>query len=69
MITRQRYRAILEELPDATRVIFLLHRADGLDYRPIAALRGIAVVDVECHMAEAIALIAERLDQYQGREP
>lgn len=59
---RERYREVLSDLPDATRKIFLLHRVDGLDYKAIATTCGIAVADVERHIAAAILTLTRALD-------
>jgi RNA polymerase sigma-70 factor (ECF subfamily) len=47
-------RTALEELPQRTRAIFLLHRFEGLKYKEIARRLGISSSSVEKHMMAAI---------------
>jgi len=51
------YEACLLKLKPKTRLIFLLHRRDGLTYAEIAVEAGISVSGVEKHMMKAIAHI------------
>lgn len=44
---------LLNELSPRTREIFLMHRAEGMKYREIAARLGITVSAVEKHIAKA----------------
>lgn len=63
-IARESLSAICDELQkvgDRSGVIFLLHRIEGMDYRQIAAARGISVSAVEKHMIKVLA----RLARYQ----
>lgn len=55
--------AILMELPERTRTIFILRRMEGMRFADIAARLGISVSAVEKHMQRAIAKLVERLDQ------
>jgi RNA polymerase sigma factor (sigma-70 family) len=47
-------RDALEELPDKTRYIFLLHRFEGLTYSMISSKLAISGKTVEYHMARAM---------------
>ena len=58
---RAAYRAVVAALPDATREVFLLHRAQCLDYPAIAERLNITVVDVEHHIADAILQLSTAL--------
>ncbi len=51
----------LNELPERTRVIILLHRYEELKYREIASRLGISMSSVEKHMMDAIKHLAYRL--------
>jgi RNA polymerase sigma factor (sigma-70 family) len=51
------YEACLMRLRPKTRMIFLLHRREGLTYAQIAAEAGLSVSGVEKHMMKAIAHI------------
>lgn len=52
------YEAVLEDLPERTRTIFLLYRVDGLRYREIAERFEISVPAVQKHVAKALAALA-----------
>jgi len=57
-----RATAILLELPERTRVIFVLRRIEGLKYKDIAKRLGISVSAVEKNVARAMTYLMERLD-------
>jgi len=57
-----RATAVLLELPERTRVIFVLRRLEGMRYLDIAARLGISVSAVEKHMVRAMAHLVQRLD-------
>lgn len=52
---------LIDELPERTRTVFLLHRYEGLKYREIADRFGISVSSVEKHMIAAIHHLARNL--------
>jgi RNA polymerase sigma factor (sigma-70 family) len=58
-----RATAILLELPERTRVIFVLRRLEGMKYLDIAARLGISVSAVEKHMERAVARLADGIEQ------
>lgn len=58
----ERYEEAIAGLPERTRTIFLLHRADDLTYRQIARRLGVTVWTVEYHMKRAILHLAQMLD-------
>ncbi|MDQ8756240.1 sigma-70 family RNA polymerase sigma factor [Sphingosinicella sp. LHD-64] len=51
------YEQVVAELPERTRTIFLLQRAEGMTYRQIAERLGVPLWTVEHHMKRAIAHI------------
>lgn len=53
--------AILLELPERTRMIFVLRRLEGMKYLDIAARIGISVSAVEKHMERAVERLTERV--------
>jgi len=58
-----RATTILLNLPERTRVIFVLRRLEGMRYLDIAARLGISVSAVEKHMERAVVRLTESLDQ------
>jgi RNA polymerase sigma-70 factor (ECF subfamily) len=54
--------AVLLDLPERTRVIFILRRLEGMKYLDIAARLGISVSAVEKHMERAVARLAVSLE-------
>lgn len=57
-----RATAALLELPERTRVIFVLRRLEGMRFKDIAARLGISVSAVEKHMQRAITHLMRRTD-------
>jgi RNA polymerase sigma-70 factor (ECF subfamily) len=58
---RDQYRAAVDALPPKTREVYLLHRADELEYKVIASRLGISVRTVEWHVAQAIVRIGKSI--------
>ena len=58
-----RATAALLELPERTRVIFVLRRLEGMRFKDIGARLGISVSAVEKHMQRAVTHLARRLDK------
>lgn len=56
-----RYRKAVDGLPPKTRQVYLLSRADDLDYRQIAEQLGISIRTVEWHVAQAIVYISKSI--------
>ena len=54
---------MLGELPERTRVVFLLHRFEELKYAEIARRLEISVSSVEKHMMEAMRQIKTRFER------
>lgn len=59
---RERYRAAVNTLPPRTREVYMLHRAEELEYKRIAELLGISIRTVEWHMAQALIRISKSID-------
>ena len=59
---RERYRAAVNALPPRTHQVYMLHRAEELEYKLIAELLGISVRTVEWHMAQALIRISKSID-------
>lgn len=55
----------ISDLPDATRNVFMLHRAEGLKYEEIASKTGISVNTVKYHIKRALAFLRKRF----GKNP
>ncbi|MDE2562725.1 MAG: RNA polymerase sigma factor [Sphingomonadales bacterium] len=56
------YEAAIDDLPEKTRRVFLMHRVDELSYRDIHRKLGISIATVEYHMIKALAHIARTVD-------
>lgn len=57
------YRRALDELPERTRKVFLLHRVEELTYKEIGSRLGISIPTVQYHVARALAHIDAALEQ------
>jgi RNA polymerase sigma-70 factor (ECF subfamily) len=58
------YRAILANMPEKRREVFLASRYDGLKYAEIANKMGLSQKTVEAHMSAAIKQLKEGLKAY-----
>ena len=58
------YRAILANMPEKRREVFLASRYDGLKYAEIANKMGLSQKTVEAHMSAAIKQLREGLKEY-----
>lgn len=54
----------IEDLPDRCRIIFRLHREDGLTYAEIAGFLGISIKTVETQMGRALKVLRSRLSDF-----
>lgn len=54
----------IQELPDRCRLIYTLHRQDGVTYAEIASLLDISVKTVEAQMGRALKILRRRLIHY-----
>lgn len=55
----------IRELPETTRRLFLMNRAEGLTFREIANLSGMSERNVAKHMAKAVASCARALEEHR----
>jgi RNA polymerase sigma factor (sigma-70 family) len=60
----ERLRQGVEQLTPRTREVFLMHRLDGRKYREIAAELGISQSAVEKHMARAIEILTDWMENW-----
>jgi len=58
-----RAQAVLLELPERTRVIFVLRRLEGMRFKDIAVRLGISVSAVEKHMQRAVTHLMRRINE------
>ncbi|QJU60628.1 sigma-70 family RNA polymerase sigma factor [Sphingomonas sp. AP4-R1] len=63
---RERYRLAVENLPQRTKEVYLLHRAEELGYKQIAEKLDISIRTVEWHVAEAIVRIGKSIGNAHG---
>ncbi|MEO7966836.1 MAG: sigma-70 family RNA polymerase sigma factor, partial [Gemmatimonadaceae bacterium] len=54
-------REAMEDLPERSRVVFEMSRAQGLKYSEIADALGISIKTVEAHMGKALRHLRERM--------
>ena len=57
------YGQVLAALPDRTRIVFALHRVDGLGYKAIGEQLGISVPTVQYHVARALMQLDKAFDR------
>lgn len=57
------YRQALDDLPEKTREVFVLHRVDELTYKEIGARLGISIATVQYHVAKALAHLDRALER------
>jgi len=61
--TYQRYEEALSQLSENQRVVFLMHRMDGLKYHEIAASLGLSIKAVEKRMSIAISYLRKVIER------
>ncbi|MCG4258443.1 RNA polymerase sigma factor [Acetobacter senegalensis] len=64
--SRQRlahFRAGCSQLPEKTRLVFLLHRVKKMKYQEIANISGMSVSSVEKHIAKALTFLSAWMEQ------
>jgi RNA polymerase sigma-70 factor (family 1) len=59
----QQLQRALGDIPEKTRVVFLMNRIDGLKYAEIADNLRISVKAVEKHITKALKLLRDKLDR------
>lgn len=55
-------REAIASLSPRSRIVFRLHRVEGLDFEQIADRLGLSIADVERDLATALVQIAKTLD-------
>lgn len=55
--------AALDRLPDRTKIVFRLHKFDGLSYAEVARELGVSKSTVEKHMMDALKVLAAKVRQ------
>lgn len=63
----EKLEAAIASLPEKTREVFLLYRADGLSYRDVAKKLGISERTVEYHVRQALLHCRRCLAKAEGR--
>ncbi|KGJ10414.1 RNA polymerase sigma factor (plasmid) [Paracoccus versutus] len=59
-------RRAIADLPETTRRLFLMNRAQGLSFQEIAAICGMSERNVAKHMAKAVARCAQALEDLRN---
>ncbi|MCC5941962.1 MAG: RNA polymerase sigma-70 factor [Balneolaceae bacterium] len=59
----KRVREEVENLPEGAKIVYLLHRRDGLTYNEIAQVLGISVKTVESRMTKALKMLRTNLEK------
>lgn len=54
-------QSAITSLPEAIRVVFTMHRLDGIKYADIATMLNISIKTVEARMSKALAILREKL--------
>jgi RNA polymerase sigma-70 factor (family 1) len=57
----EKLQSSIAGLPEKCRIIFLMHRIDGISYREIAENLGVSIKAVEKQMSKALALLRKKL--------
>ncbi|WP_112312030.1 RNA polymerase sigma factor [Pseudogemmobacter bohemicus] len=63
--SREAVKQAIRDLPEVTRRLFLMNRAEGLTFQEIASRCGMSERNVAKHMAKAVASCARALDDTQ----
>lgn len=56
----------IEQLPEKTRITFMMSRFEDLPYKEIAERTGISIKTVESHIGKALKLIREKLEKIKN---
>ncbi len=57
-------KALLNSMPEKTRIAFISDRLDGKSHKEIAEALGISVKGVEYHISKAVKLLRDNLKEY-----
>lgn len=61
---RAKVHALLESMPEKTRIAFIHDRLDGKSHKEIAEELGISVKGVEYHISRAVKMLRDNLKDY-----
>lgn len=61
---RSKVKALLNSMPEKTRIAFISDRLDGKSHKEIAEELGISVKGVEYHISKAVKLLRDNLKEY-----
>lgn len=61
----QKIHAVIEQLPDKCREVFLLSRFNNLSHQAIAEKLNISVSTVEKHIVKALKIVRKHVDHFQ----
>ncbi|HEX6426325.1 MAG TPA: RNA polymerase sigma-70 factor [Niastella sp.] len=61
----QKIHAVIEQLPDKCREVFLLSRINNLSHQAIAEKLNISVSTVEKHIVKALKIVRKHVDHFQ----
>jgi RNA polymerase sigma-70 factor (ECF subfamily) len=59
----EKLQAVIAEIPDKTRAIFLMSRIDQMTYGEIAAVMQLSTKAIEKHMSKALQLLRQKVDR------
>lgn len=59
----KKLQRVISEIPEKSRMVFLMHRIDGMTYSEIAQNLQLSVKAVEKRMSKALSVLNEKLDR------
>ena len=59
--------ALVDKMPDRRRLVFELHRKDGLSYKEISKILDLSLKTVENHMGQAIKYLRKELEKVEKK--
>jgi len=63
---RERIEAVISDLPEGQREVFLLNRIDKHTYKEIAEMLGVSQTAVEKRMAKALVKLKDRIEEFKN---
>ncbi len=58
---------LVDQMPDRRRLVFELHRKDGLSYKEISKILDVSLKTVENHMGQAIKYLRNELEAVEKK--